>query len=180
MNYLKKYPKLLILLLTYLLAFFIFSFGQSLLKFLLSELSILGIFISGMMYSYAFTGGIATGSFIILVKSHSPILLSLIGGLGAGLSDVIIFKLLKKLKFTNELDNFSKEKIFITIHNKIPFITSKIFLNIAGIITLASPLPDELGVILIERGKHISFKYLFVLGLTANTLGIFILTNFTR
>ncbi|MFH1454899.1 MAG: hypothetical protein ABIF22_01095 [bacterium] len=177
MNYIKKYPKITILFITYTVVFFVFSFGQSYIEYLLSQLTLLGIFISGGMYTYSFTASIGTGSFIILAKSYSPLILSIIGGIGGGIADVSILKFLEKFRFSNELDDFSKEKWFVFICNKIPFITSKIFLNMAGIITIASPLPDELGVILIERGKYISAKYLFIIGVIANAVGIYILAS---
>ena len=177
MNYLKKYPKITILFITYTVVFFLFSFGQNFIEYILSKLSLFGIFVSGAMYTYSFTASIGTGSFIILAKSYSPILLGIIGGIGGGLADVSILKFLEKFRFSNELDIFSKEKWFVAICNRMPFLTSKIFLNIAGIIAIASPLPDELGVILIERGKYISAKYLFMIGVIANAVGIYILAS---
>jgi hypothetical protein len=176
MFYIKKYPKITILFITYTIVFFIFSFGQNMIEYVLSKLSLFGILFSGGMYTYSFTASIGTGSFMILAKSYSPILLSIIGGIGGGLADISILKFIHKFQFSSELDAFSKEKWFIDICNKIPFLTSKIFLNIVGVITIASPLPDELGVILIERGKFISVKYLFIIGMIANAIGIYILT----
>ncbi len=180
MIYLKKYPKITILLIVYIVVFFTFSFSQIIIENILSKLSILGIFISGAIYTYSFTASVGTGAFLILAKTYSPLLLSIIGGIDAALADVSILKLLEKFGFSNEFNNLSKERNFCYFCNKLPFLTSRIFLTIAGIITLASPLPDELGVILIERGKTISTKYLFILGVIANAVGIFILTSFVR
>lgn len=180
MNYIKKYPKISILLLVYLVVFITFSFSQIILENILLKLSTLGIFISGAMYTYSFTASIGTGAFLILAKSYSPILLSIIGGIGAGLADVSILKFLEKFGFSDEFNNLSKEKSLCLLCNKVSFLTSRFFLTIAGIITLASPLPDELGVILIERGKSISSRHLFIIGVISNTIGIFILTKFVN
>ena len=177
MNYLKKYPKITILLAIYVVVFFTFSFSQIIIENILSKLSILGVFVSGVMYTYSFTASVGTGAFLILAKAYSPVLLAVIGGIGAGIADVSILKFLEKFGFSSEFDGFSKEGWFVSICNKMPFLTSRMFLNVVGIITLASPLPDELGVILIERGKYISAKYLFILGVIANAIGIYILAS---
>ncbi|MEI6396803.1 MAG: hypothetical protein WCO48_01895 [Candidatus Taylorbacteria bacterium] len=177
MIYLNKYPKITILLAVYIVVFFTFSFSQIIIENILSTLSVLGIFISGAMYTYSFTASVGTGAFLILAKLYSPILLAIVGGIGAGIADVSILKFLERFGFSKELDSFSKEGWFVSICNKMPFLTSKTFLNIAGILTLASPLPDEIGVILIERGKSISPRYLFILGVVANAVGIYTITS---
>jgi hypothetical protein len=170
-----NYPKIFGLLITYIIIFFIFSFAKDMFEFILENSSYIGIFFSGMLYTYSFTGGIGMASFLILNNYYSPIVLSLIGGVGASIADITILKFLQKFNFEDELNLLSKENNFKLLRFKI--LKNKIFLTLLGVITIASPLPDELGVLFISKGKILSLKYLFFIGLIANTIGIYLITN---
>ncbi len=174
---LKKYPRLILLSSTYIAAFFIFSHYQNFIENFVLNFSLGSVFIAGAMYTYAFTTSIGVGLFLILAKSYSGVFLAIVGSVFSGLADVSIFKLFHKVGLYNELDSVSEEKWFISLCSKLPFLTSKIFLSVAGVLTMISPLPDELAIILIERGKLISTKYLFIIGVVNNTIGILILTS---
>ncbi|MFA5358860.1 MAG: hypothetical protein WC310_03520 [Patescibacteria group bacterium] len=167
-----KYPKLLILLLTIILAYFLFkekNFEPW--HNFLSSLGYLGIFIAGMLYAYGFTAAPATAVLLILAKEQDSIVLSgLIAGIGSLVSDTILFKFIRH-SFTNEIQRIAEQKLFAYLKSKINIFTQKYLLPIIGMIIIASPLPDEIGVTLLASST-ISDKNFYVLSYILNTLGI--------
>lgn len=176
MKYLSRYPRLLSLLFIYILTIFIFSFLNPYLQKGIFSLGSFGVLIFGALYTYSFTGSVGTGAFILASNSYSPVFLAIVGGIGAGLADVSILRVLKKFGFTKELDKLSKEKALGKI-SKNNFFSSKFVNTLLGLLVIASPLPDEIGIIFVERGKLISEKHLFVVGVITNAIGIYILTS---
>ena len=168
-----KYPKFLLLLITFLIAYLLF-YGRnfpSLNNFIISS-GYFGTFLTGIMYTYGFTAAPATFIFLILAKHQNIYAAALIGGLGALLSDLIIFKLIR-VSFADEVEKLSKEKIFVNINNRMPNAFKKnLFPVLAGFI-IASPLPDEIGVSLMAAITSISTKAFFVVSYILNTAGIF-------
>jgi hypothetical protein len=135
-----------------------------------------GILFAGFLYTYSFTGSIGATAFLVLAKSYPPLVLALFGAIGSTLADLSILRLFERYGFAKELNSLAKEKKVKSFFKCAPFLTSKVVLSILGILTIASPLPDELGIVLIERGKLFFGKYFLVLDFTANTIGILALT----
>jgi xanthosine utilization system XapX-like protein len=71
--------------------------------------------LGGLMFAYSLTVGIGVAILFTLVKSMSPLTLSLVAGFGAMLGDLLVFNLVRKKlktkisKFYNLLD---KKKVF--------------------------------------------------------------------
>ncbi len=173
-----KYPKLFLLLLIIIFSYWFFS-KQEVSNFIksLGSLGYFSVFISGMLFSFGFTAPIATGFFLVIGKQNI-ILSALIGGIGAMISDLLIFRFIKT-SFKEEFQKLGKEKFNLKIKKVSEKIISKqikIYLTyiFAGII-LASPLPDEIGVTLLSGITEIKEKILLILGFLLNTLGIFII-----
>jgi uncharacterized membrane protein YdjX (TVP38/TMEM64 family) len=175
-----KYPKILALLITIILAYFIFS-NQIIKDFMANlsayNLSYLGIFIAGLLFSFGFTAPFSAGFFITLNPSNIW-LAGIIGGLGAMCSDLLIFKLIR-FSFKDELKKLKKEKISKEIENLVNKtlgnkIRIYIMYAIAGI-TIASPLPDEAGVIMLAGLTRIKPKILALISFILNTAGILVL-----
>lgn len=136
----------------------------------LGEFGYMGAFLAGTLFSYAFTTAPASVVLYILSESRNPILVALLGGLGAMLSDALIFKYVKSylvvdieiIKRTIELRVPWKRRIEKWPHWLTPII--------AGFI-IASPLPDEIGAALFGLAKYNSRKFVIV-SYVLNTLGI--------
>lgn len=169
-----KYPKLLALILSIILAYFLFL-GKSLEPWhdFLFSLGYVGIFIAGLLYAYGFTAAPATAILLILAKEQNIILAGLVAGLGALFSDLILFKFIRH-SFLDEIRRLSQQKLFIYMKSKKSFIFQKYLLPILGAVLIASPLPDEIGVSLLAS-SNISNKHFYVLSYILNTLGIFII-----
>jgi len=167
----------MVLIVIYLGTFFLFSFFTVYIESILTRLGILGVFFSGSFYTYSFTSGIGTGTFILLADTYSPVFLAILGGVGAGLADLSILFLFKEFNLNNELNLIKQEKWVKHKILKHKIFSSKIFLTVSGIIVLGSPAPDEIGIILIEKGNILSERYLFITAFIANALGIYLITS---
>ena len=55
----------------------------------------LGAFIIGIFFAFLFTAAPATAAFLLLAGNLNPILIGLIGGLGAMLSDALLFSYIR-------------------------------------------------------------------------------------
>lgn len=170
-----KYPKLIILLLTFVLAYFIFA-GREMLAFkeILGSLGYFGTFITGIMFAYGFTAGPATAIFLILGSEQNIILAGIIGGFGALCGNYITFKIIRK-GFNDELERLKKEKFIMKINGSIPHRLAHILIVVFAGLIIASPLPDEIGVSIIALDRKIPLKLFTLISFTLSTAGILII-----
>jgi uncharacterized membrane protein YdjX (TVP38/TMEM64 family) len=178
-----QYPKTAILIISIFLAYIIFS-NSNVGSFIsnLGDLSYLGDFIAGMLFAFGFTAPFSVGYFI--TASHSSILLAgLLGGLGALLSDILIFKLIR-FSFMDEFKRLEHTKIIKEISKIIEKSLGKrikiyLLYAFAGIL-IASPLPDEAGVIMLAGLTKIKLNILAIISFILNTAGILIILILSR
>ncbi|MEK6892922.1 MAG: hypothetical protein AABX07_01845 [Nanoarchaeota archaeon] len=143
----------------------------------MGKLSYLGIFIAGILFAFGFSTPFAAGFFIFLNPS-SIWLAAILGGLGALISDLLIFKFIR-VSFKNEFEQLKRTKLIKTISELIEkSLTKKIKLYLmytfVGIL-IASPLPDEIGIIMLAGVTKIKVKNLAIISFILNSLGILIL-----
>jgi len=164
---------LIFLAISIILAIYILS-SSFIKNFILSlnSLSYLGALISGFFFSFAFTTAPATASVILLGKSSNPILIGLIGGIGAMLADFLIFSYIK-YKLNPDIKYLLKKSKIDSIkrirHTKLGWI-----LPVLGALIIASPLPDEFGSFLLGISRYSTVKFL-ILSYAMNSMGIIIL-----
>ena len=168
-----KYPKLLFLILTYILAYFIFTGRDYVSGSILFSTGYLGIFIAGVLYSYGFTSGPATAYMLIIAKQYNPVIAAIIGGFGSLLGDLLIFEFLR-VSFSDEMKKLSKEKPILFFERILPLSLRKFILPLTAAFFIASPLPDEIGVSLLAA-SNISPKLFSALDYIFNTTGIMII-----
>ena len=168
-----KYPKLLFLICTFIVAYFMFI-GRDFLPFhnFLLSLGYLGTFLAGVFFTYGFTAAPATAMLLILSNEQNIFFAGFIAGFGALVGDLIIFKFIR-YSFANEIEKISQEKAINYLNNKIPTLLKKHFVSILAGFIIASPLPDEIGVSLLATSRSISTKFFSVLSFSLNTAGIF-------
>ena len=135
------------------------------------------VFLAGLLFSFGFTTPIAVGFFITASPSNLY-LAAIIGGLGALLSDLFIFKLIR-LSFMDEfrrLENTAPLKKLTWLIDRKPLIKIKTYLLFifAGIV-IASPLPDELGVSMLAGLTKIKIHILALISFVMNCIGIWIM-----
>lgn len=169
-----KYPKFMLLIATFVLAYFIF-YENKYPPFhnLISSFGYFGTFIAGLMFSYGFTTAPAIAIFMILSKSQNMFLATLIGATGALISDYFILKFIRH-SFADEIEKLRQEKAIQKIIENIPsFIKKYVSPVLAGII-IASPLPDEIGVTLLAA-TNLSDRSFAAIDFCCNVIGILII-----
>lgn len=168
-----RYPKLFLLAMTFATAYLFLNGAYFVeLRSFLSSLGLVGAFFAGIMYDYGFTAAYGAAVFLILAKGNPLVLTGLVAGAGALLGDLLIFKFLMH-SFSDELQSLSKEKLFVELGKKLPAGTKKFFLPAIGGLIIASPLPDELGVLLLAASPVVSTRNFAALSYILNTVGIF-------
>lgn len=172
-----RYPKLTALLVLILIAYIVFR-QPAVSSFLsgLNNLSYLGVFIAGLLFSYGFTTPFAIGLFLTIKPDSIPIAI-ILGALGAFLSDFMIFKLIK----TSFMDEFREieetkpmKKFEHLINTKIRKKIKLYLLYVFSGLIIASPLPDEFGVALLAGVGHIKTHTFTILSLFVNAVAIFL------
>ena len=173
-----KYPKLFILVICILAAYFLFSnpIVQSSIN-TLQEFRYLGLFVAGMLFAFGFSAPFAVGFFITL-QPQSIILAGLIAGMGALFSDILIFRFIK-ISFMDEFEELKKTKIILNTQKAMNKgfglrISNYLLYAFAGIL-IASPLPDEVGVTMLAGLTKIKAYVLATISFILNTFGIIII-----
>jgi len=179
-SFLKKYKSLILFALGFLLAFLLFKV-PSVENFFLSlgSLGYLGALIGGIFFAYSFSVGFGVVILLTLAETMPHLLLALVAGFGTMLGDLLVFNLVRKnikkkvTKFYRLLDRQSFLRRILD-RKKFSWV-----LPTLGMIILASPFPDELGVAIIGESdmKESHFK---IVSFLLNFLGIYILISILR
>ncbi|MBP9716988.1 MAG: hypothetical protein KBD51_03540 [Candidatus Levybacteria bacterium] len=167
-----KYKNLSLLFLSIFLAFILSRF-EPFHRLLLSlgGLGYIGIFFAGALFASSFTISIGIVVLLVLSKNFSPIEIGLIGGLGAVISDFIIFRFVKE-NLSIELERIYEH--FDPRHHFKHVLHSKYFswtTPLVGALIIASPLPDELGVSLLGLSKMRNYQFMLI-SFILNAIGI--------
>ncbi len=143
-----------------------------------SSWSIVSSIIAGAFFTSVFTMAPATIGLVAISDTTSPLLVAGFGALGAMLIDMTIASFVRKdlNQDFESIKRFSFKWHFISLFH---FGFLKWFAFIAGILIIASPLPDELGLFFIGISK-VKAKYLPLLFFIANFLGIYTLISISR
>ena len=173
-----KYPKIICLIIAIILAYFIFR--NPVISDFVSHLGIwgyFGVFIAGLLFTFGFTSPLAAGFFITLNPENIWIA-GIVGGTGALILDVLIFKFIRA-SFQDEFFRLKKTIVIRKTNELIEkSIGKKLQLHLmyalAGLV-IASPLPDEAGVIMLAGLTKIKLGNVMKLSFILNTLGIIVL-----
>jgi hypothetical protein len=176
-----KYPKLCLLLLSILLAYFLFS-NNTFYSWAsgLGNMNIyLGAFVAGILIAFGFSSVLGVGLFIILQPSNI-FLAAFIGGLGAMISDLIIFKTIK-VSFEDEFEELKKtnalKKIKAIVENNKHVLLKHYLLYAFAGITIATPLPDEIGVSMLAGLTTIKPSLMTIISFILHTSAIFLILS---
>ncbi|MEM4260022.1 MAG: hypothetical protein QXG00_02195 [Candidatus Woesearchaeota archaeon] len=160
---------------TVILAYLIFAHSDlTSFRDFLEKTGYIGTFFAGMSFTYGFTAAPATAVLLILAKTQNIVIAGFLAGIGALVADLIIFNFIK-YSFIDEIERLSQEKLVKRIDSLLPFFTRKYFIMIIASIIIASPLPDEIGVVMLAASRKISTKMFSLISFILNTSGIFII-----
>jgi glucose-6-phosphate-specific signal transduction histidine kinase len=133
-----------------------------------------GTFFAGLLYPYALTSAAGTGILLVLAKEQNIILAGVIAGIGALISDSILF-LFVRHSFSDEVQKLSKKTVIQTVYRWIPDSIRVYLLVIFAGILIASPLPTEIGIILLASIKNMSVKKFVTLLFVLHASAIFVI-----
>jgi uncharacterized membrane protein YdjX (TVP38/TMEM64 family) len=173
-----KYPKLALLGIVIVLTYILFRTTE--IGNFISNLGVLkglGIFIVGILYPFSFTSPLSA-AFFLTVDNGNIFLTSLIGGLGGMVSDLILFRFVR-ISFTDEFYKLKNEQIIKKLRNwarkKMHKHVRTILLHLFTFFLIASPLPDEAGIVLLSGFTKIKMKTIALITLVCHTIGIVII-----
>jgi hypothetical protein len=170
-----KYPKLSLFLATVIVVYFLFSgLLYEPLHSALVYLGYFGTFLAGLLYPYSFTSSAGTAILLILAKEQNVLLAGIIASAGVLISDMGIFFFVK-FSFSDEVQKLSKETIVQALSRRIPAsLRSYLLMAVAGIL-IASPLPTEIGIILMASVKKMSTKKFAIIVYGLHVSAIFVI-----
>ncbi|NMC51885.1 hypothetical protein GYA54_04130 [Candidatus Kuenenbacteria bacterium] len=176
-----KYPKLTLLLISYLVVFFIFKNWLAAGNVFILGLGYVGALIAGMMYSYGFTASIGTAIIVLMAGEYNIWVTGLIAGLGSLVSDLVLFRFIRS-SFQKEIDRLGEEKVWriFKVSRKNNLFIKKYIIPVVASGVIASPLPDEIGVTMLAADKLVNNKFFALLSYVLNTAGILIILLIAR
>ncbi|HEY4523512.1 MAG TPA: hypothetical protein VJK04_01410 [Candidatus Paceibacterota bacterium] len=137
------------------------------------ELELFGSFIAGMFFTSIFTVAPATVVLAEIAQVNSVLWVAFFGGIGAMIGDMIIFRFVR--------NRLSEDILFLLKKSKSERLISIFRLRIfrwlfafLGMLIIASPLPDELGLMIMGFSK-IKTSLFIPISFLLNSLGIFII-----
>lgn len=114
-----------------------------------SGLDIIGSFIAGFFFTSFFTVAPATVVLAQIATSHSIILVALVGGAGALLGDFVIFYFIRDYIAEDLMRATGRLRVAHLFHLRF----FRWLVMALGVLIIASPLPDELGLSLLGISK---------------------------
>ncbi len=135
------------------------------------ELTYLSSFIAGIFFTSVFTTAPSTVALVELAQIGHPLAVAIIGGAGAALGDLIIFRLVRD-QFTERITAY----LMAAPGKRLKAIFRlKIFqwlIPMLGALVIASPLPDEIGLFMLGL-TSIRTRTLLALSFLLNSAGIY-------
>jgi hypothetical protein len=131
-----------------------------------------GAFIAGILFVCSFTVAIGVVALAALARELNPVVLALIAGAGAVVGNFLIFRFIKDdiLKEVEPLfKKFEGNHLKVLLHSKY----FRWSLPVIGAILIVSPLPDEVGISLMDIAGMSTLRFL-ILTFCLNSLGIFL------
>lgn len=162
----KKINKVYLLIFIFVVSLFFAPILDILLNILLNKFGIFSAFIIGIFYSFSITSGAV--SVMIQNLTDNYLYFSAIAALGSMTADFTILKIIK-LNFQKEVHTIFKKLKLNKLNNKL-----KTFL---GFLIIGSPLPDELGLLLISEGVKINKIKLMAATYSVNFIFIYFITR---
>lgn len=177
MHLIQKYPRLLLLGLTIVASYALFMLGWlDWLKALQNGGSAIAFIFAGILFSFGFTAAFGFAIFVELAHTMNPITGAILGGTGSLIADLTILAFVQE-HLAEELRLLRESWLLQVItgrrfHHRFPQWFRKMLLwTIAGVM-IASPLPDDIAIMLVNGLSHIDRRLFAVLCFVLNTIGI--------
>lgn len=175
-----RYPKVSLFIIMVILSFVVFRNGD--VRAFISGLGnwgYFGVFVAGVFFSFGFSSPFSAGFFITLNPGNLW-LYGILGGVGALTADLFIFYLVR-FSFEDEFKRLERTALVKRVYHAIADsfgrkIKMYLLYTFAGFL-IASPLPDEAGIMILAGLARIRVLTLALISICMNTLGILILLS---
>mgnify|MGYP001573402360 CR=1 FL=1 len=137
------------------------------------KIRFLGSFIAGILFVSVFTAAPATVALGEIAQSNSVIVVAILGGLGALIGDLLIFRFVKD-KLSEELLGLIKKSKSERLMSISRIKGLRWVVPLIGALIIASPLPDEIGVVMLGLSKMKNSLFI-PLSFFLNSIGILII-----
>ena len=176
MTFLKSHFTSILLFILGLILAFVLSRNEAFQSLLLhvGTFGYIGVFLAGVFFVSTFT--IATAILMLVELRHfaSPLTISLIAGLGATVCNYIIFLLISR-KIVQHIRTFFKKGTKKHQTHQLGAHTHWL-LPLLGVVILASPFPDEIGIFLLRMFNMKTYQFLIV-SFILKFIGIFLVAT---
>lgn len=176
-----KYPKLVLLLCSFVVAYVLHSFGVfDRIEYVLNGHGYWSMLLAGILFSFGFTSAFGVAILVDLSLHVNPFLGAIAAGFGAMLTDIGIFSFVRFAVFHDEIHRLRHSRFIRFFHtllhrSRVPSNVRSILLwSFAGLI-IASPLPDEFGVALVSSVSNVRSRQFALLCFVLNTIGILVI-----
>ena len=136
----------------------------------IGEVRLVGSFIAGMLFTSVFTAAPATVLLGELAQANSVWLITITSAAGAVAGDYLIFHFVRD-RFTKDILLLLQQHGYRRLPQIVQLRSSRWMLAALGMLIIASPLPDELGVAMLGLAKTRQ-RFFLPLSLLANAAGI--------
>lgn len=174
-----KYPNLTFLVFSLIATYFLLRNGwlHPAVEYL-GGTGYLGVFVAGLFFTSTFTVAPAAAILYAFAQELNPYLIAVIGGAGAMIGDYVAMRFIRE-QLMAEISPFLK---MLHIYKPVDIFHSKYFAWLAPVVgaaIIASPLPDEAGLVLLGASQ-VSLARLMTVMFLMNTAGIFLITLAAR
>lgn len=174
------YPKSALVCLSFLFAYVLYHQGYfDILPQYIDGYGYISMFIGGLLFSTGFTTAFAIGLFVEMAPAVHPLPAAIIAGLGAMIADLCLFRFVR-LELTDELECFKRTRfarwvVALLQHEGLTERGRFILIWTLTGLVIASPLPDEIGLMMVSGLTNIRSRAFMVFSYTMNTVGILIM-----
>jgi hypothetical protein len=134
--------------------------------------------VSGMMFTSVFTTPISIVALGKISLSENIFLVALLGGLGAMIIDLIIFKFFQE-RVSCDVDELMRAVGWKRFRHLIKLRFFRRFIFFVGALIIASPIPDEIGLAMMGFSR-LRLRIFIPISFTMNFLGILAIAEVAR
>jgi len=165
-----RYPRLTLLVLIYVAAFIFAPLLTDLVRGLMGVLGLPFALVLGYMYSFSFTGSLS--SVMIYELGETNFFFVLLCAVGSMLGDLTMYRIVRT-KLAAEIRMLYRRPFMRSLARSTPLLRNKTLRAILGFIVIGSPLPDEIGILLLSGANISKNTTLIPLSILANFIGLY-------
>ncbi len=128
---------------------------------------------AGILYTSFLTSPVSIAMLAVLAQENNPIMTALLAGAGAAFADILMLKFFRR-QLSSNLNQVSERLGLKKFNILLQRLHLGFMLPLAGAIIVASPLPDELGLIMLGVSR-LKYREIAVLTYILNTAGILLI-----